>query len=272
MKKYFVLFFLVSSILFSQEVEYFPKGLNVKPFTANVLEPRLGFAFKTNVKELRLDVGNSVDLISLKSKHSNLSFGADLFTWTLLKQEANFYFPVDAVDYFFGVNFGLYQNSKYYDYGFRLRISHISAHLVDGHYDKNNLQWINNKLPRVYSREFLELIPFIKIEYLRMYAGLTYLFHTDPIVNKKLVYQVGFDYYRNDLVTKMFFPFIGVDLKIDQNGTKSFNQSYYAGIKFGNAEDKGIKIYYSYLNGMSIHGEYFDSQESYSSIGITIDF
>ncbi len=272
MKKKFVLLFLFSSIIFSQEVEYFPKELNIQPFTANVLEPRLGFAFKTNVKELRLDIGNSVDLISLRSKKNNLTFGADLFTWTLLKLEKNFHFPVDAVDYFFGVNFGLYEKSKYYDYGFRIRFSHISAHLVDGHYDKNNSQWIGNKLPRVYSREFVELIPFIKIETLRLYFGLTYLFHTDPIISNKLVYQIGFDYYRSDLITKNIFPFLGVDIKYDQNGSKSFNQSYHAGIKFGNADSKGIKIYYSYLNGMSIHGEYFDSEESYSSIGINIDF
>lgn len=272
MKKYFVLFLFLHSFLYSQQFEFFPRGLNIQPFTANVLEPRLGFAFKTNESQLRLDIGNSVDLISLNSKNSHLSFGADLFTWTLLRQEANFHFPVDAVDYFFGVNFGLSEISKYYNYGFRLRISHISAHLVDGHFDKLNMQWINNKLPRVYSREFLEFIPFIDVNFLRIYGGLTYLFHTDPIVNYKLTYQVGFDYYRNDFITKEIFPFIAADLKIDQNGSKSFNQSYYAGIKFGNVNGKGVKVYLSYLNGMSIHGEYFDKEENYLSLGLNIDF
>lgn len=272
MKKIFVLLFAFTTIISSQEIYFFPKGLNIQPFTANELEPRLGFSFKTNVNELRLDIGNSVDLISFKTKKHNYTFGADLFTWTLLRQESNFHFPVDAVDYFFGINFGIVEYSKYYNYGFRLRVSHISAHLVDGHFDKTNNQWIDNKLPRVYSREFLELFPFIELNSLRIYSGVTYLFHTDPLVNYKLFYQFGFDYFKKDLISSGVLPFISADIKLDQNGSKKFNQSYYAGIKFGEDKGKGIKIYYSYKNGMSLHGEYFDVEEIYSSIGLTIDF
>ena len=134
------------------------------------------------------------------------------------------------------------------------------------------MQWINNNLPRVYSREFVELMPYIKIDFLRLYGGLTYLFHTDPLVNNKFVYQFGLDYYRNDLRSSLIFPFIAADFKIDQNGSKILNQSYHVGIKFGNPDSKGVKLYFSYLNGMSIHGEFYDLEESYTSLGINIDF
>lgn len=271
MKKLFILFLTFTTVIFSQEFLLFPKGMNIYPFSANTLEPKVGFMFKSNSNELRLNIGNSIDLAKYNIENQTISFGADFFTWTLLRQESNFHFPVDAVDYLFGVNIG-YKNIQNIPWGVRFRLSHISAHLVDGHFDKKNSKWINNQLPRVYSREFVELIPFYELKNLRMYAGLTYLFHTDPIVNDKFTYQIGFEYFQKFYFMNEIFPFVAVDLKFDNNGSKITNQSYYLGIKCGKPNGKGVKLYFNHYDGMNIHGEYYDFKEKYSGFGMNIDF
>lgn len=272
MKKLFFLFLTFSTVVFSQDFSMFPTGMNIQPFSANILEPRVGFMFKSSGNELRLDIGNSIDLAKYQVEAQSFSLGADFFTWTLLRQESNFHFPVDAVDYLFGINLGYKNTIDNKSFGARFRLSHISAHLVDGHYDKKNLKWINNQLPRVYSREFIELIPFYEFQFLRLYAGLTYLFHTDPIVNNKLIYQLGFDYYQNHFMIEEISPFVAADFKFDNNGFVVTNQSYYLGIKFGKPKGKGIRLYFTHYDGMNIHGEYYDFKEKYSGFGMNIDF
>jgi hypothetical protein len=271
MKKIFVFAFLISSLAFPQTWEYFPNELNVNPFIANPIEPRMGFMFKTEGNELRLDIGNSMDLAWLETKSGKFSVGADFFTWTLLKKEENFHFPVDAVDYLFGLNFGYKRVAHDYSFGTRVRISHISAHLVDGHFDKTNYLWLNGQMPRVYSREFIEVMPFYQYRSLRMYIGLTYLFHVDPEVNRKDQYQAGFDYVRKDFIYDNVSPFIALDAKLTDRFAESPNISFHAGIKFGKQFGRGLSIYYDYYSGVSLHGEYYDFREKYSGIGLNLD-
>lgn len=271
MKKTFCFLLLMSSLQLAQQIEFFPKELNVNPFVANVIEPKLGFMFKTKGNELRLDIGNTVDIASLRTSSGVISLGADFFTWTLLRKEANFHFPVDAVDYLFGFNFGFKKSVHDYSFGARLRISHISAHFVDGHYDKEKLIWRDGRTPRVYSREFIELMPFYQYKQLRMYAGFTYLFHVDPEVDHHDLYQLGFDYFRKDFLADDLSPFFAYDMKITGAIRSTPNHSFHAGIKLGKPFGKGLSLYYQYYSGWSIHGEYFDSREKYSGIGLNLD-
>lgn len=274
MKKIFVFsfYFLISIVGYAQsEIEFFPGGLNVQPFIANTLEPRMGFLFKSGGNELRLDIGNTVDALKLTTPYGIITAGADFFTWTLLRKEKNFHFPVDAVDYFFGVNLSIKRKAHDYAFGARMRISHISAHFADGHFDKTKYMWMNNQIPRVYSREFIELIAFYQFKYFRFYLGGTYLFHVDPEVDHHDNYQFGFDYFRKDLIMEDLSPFIAYDFKVVDGITKNPNHSFSAGIKFGKPDGKGISLYYNFYSGKSIHGEYFDYKERYSGIGINLD-
>jgi hypothetical protein len=207
MKKNIAVFLLLfTAVLYAQnKVELFPDDLTIQPFIANTLEPKLGFVFQMGKNELRLDIGNSIDILRYeKCNDETFSFGADLFTYTLLRGEKNFHFPVDAVDYLFGINAAykkVIDNEN--EYGARLRISHISAHFVDGHYDGVNNQWRDGHNPRVYSREFIELMPYYKINSFRAYAGFTYLFHVTPSSIQKDNYQVGFDYLFKNIILKI---------------------------------------------------------------------
>lgn len=272
MKKYFILIFFISLNLYSQKTEIFPGGLNIKPFTANQLEPKLGFLFHLPENELRLDIGNSIDILHYQpNDNEKLSIGADLFTYTLLRGEKDFHFPVDAVDYLFGISGSYKVVNDNTQYGARLRISHISAHFVDGHFDGSKGQWRDGLNPRVYSREFIELIPFYKIDLIRIYAGFTYLFHVSPDYIGKDSYQVGFDYFAEEIISNSFTPFVAYDFKLVNIEKYSANHSFSAGIKFGKPDSRGISLYFNFYAGKSIHGEYFDINKTYSAIGINLD-
>ena len=266
----FLIFYSVS--IFSQtKEEWFPSGLNIQPFTANLLEPRAGFSSLINQSRVRLDIGTSRDIFRIEKNNSVLSFGADLFTFTRLRNEAHFKFPVETIDYFFGVNSGYKIIDNNSEYGFRFRLSHISAHIVDGRFDVQSFGWRNDLLPFVYSREFVEIFPFYKTGDLRVYAGLTYLFHVIPDGIGRGIYQVGFDYYYTSFPLKGITPFVANDFKITKTEKYNGNNIFVAGIKFGNNNGNGFSILYSHYSGKSIHGEYYNINENYSSIGINLD-
>jgi len=271
-KNIFILLLIYTFNLNAQApIELFPDNLNIQPFTANMLEPRMGFLFQLNKNELRLDAGRSVDIAAMRIENSVISFGADMFTYTLLRGEKNFHFPVDAVDYLFGVNFGYKMTTDCYEYGVRARISHISAHFVDGHYDGKDQSWRDGRDPRVYSREFVELMPFYKTSNMRVYAGFTYLFHVDPVSIKKDNYQLGLDYYFKNIISESITPFAGYDFKIIHNDKYTGNNSLSFGLKFGKPQGKGISLYFNYFSGKNIHGEYFDYDSEYSALGMNLD-
>ncbi|MFA5804344.1 MAG: DUF1207 domain-containing protein [Melioribacteraceae bacterium] len=277
MKKYYLIFMILIGSFVNQaqtvtetEYEFFPNDLIIYPFTANQLEPKLGFVFRMNSNQLWLNIGNSMDLIRIKRDSEIFSIGADLFTWTLLKKEDNFRFPVDAVDYMFGLNFGFKTAVHNYSFGGRIRLSHISAHFVDGHFDMDKQQWKDGRDPRVFSREFVEVLGFYSFHTIRVYVGGTYLYHVDPSEIGKATLQTGLEYYVKDALSYNISPYIAADGTMRTNDKKR-NFTFNAGIKFGKIEGRGLRIFYQYYNGYDINGEYFDVRREYSTLGINLD-
>jgi hypothetical protein len=270
MKKVLFLILICYSVSFPQS-NWFPDNLNIQPFTANFLEAKAGFHFSLNRSDIRLDIGTSRDIYRHESSNRIFSFGGDLFTYTRLRGTQEFHFPVEAIDYLFGINAGyrvLHNSST--EYGLRFRFSHISAHFVDGHFDYDTRYWRNGLTPRVYSREFLEFIPFIRYEGLRLYTGYSYLVNVTPDYLGKNIFQAGFDYFLiNDLMP--FTPFTAYDIKLQKIDVYEANHILTAGVKFGKYKSKGFSILFSYLSGKSVHGEYFDFREKYTTIGFNLD-
>ncbi len=277
MKKYYIIFLIVIIPFVNQaqnlpetELEFFPGDLTVHPFTANQLEPKLGFVFKMDSNQLFLNIGNSIDIIRIKHNSEIFSIGADLFTWTLLKKEDNFHFPVDAIDYMFGLNFGFKTAVHNYAFGARIRLSHISAHFVDGHFDKILQQWKDGMDPRIFSREFVEVLGFYSFYNLRIYVGGTYLYHVDPAGVGKASLQTGLEYFAKDALSYDISPYISADGIMRTNDNRR-NFTLNTGVKFGKIEGRGLRIFYQYYNGYDINGEYFDVRREYSALGINLD-
>lgn len=266
---FFMLFVFSSNIQSQWETKWFPSDLNIRPFISNVLEARTGFMFSPAEKRIRLDIGTSRDILLYSANRESVSFGVDLFTYTRLRSEGRFKFPVETIDYFFGFNGGYKSHSKKREIGIRFRLSHISTHLVDGNF--NNV-WKDGRNPFTYSREFIELIPYYSFSGLRIYSGLTYNFHVLPETISKAMYQVGFDFYQTTHSSQMVHPFIGYDFKLTGiNDVYSGTSVIKAGIKFGYPLMNGFSILASFISGKSIHGMLFDLNESYFNLGFNLD-
>ncbi|NUN09348.1 MAG: DUF1207 domain-containing protein [Ignavibacteriaceae bacterium] len=254
-----------------EKSKFFPDQLLISPFKANFLEPKLGFSSMIGENEIRLDIGNSRDLYHYSDGEISYSAGADLFTFTRLSGEKEFHFPVEAVDYLFGINGGFKKAFSGYSIGVRGRLSHISAHFVDGHFDGTLGTWKNNRNPIVYSREFIEIIPFYETSNMRFYGGLTFLFHVVPNNIGRMIYQAGCEYTPELFEGSIIKPFLAYDFRLQQIGVSTSTNSAMLGIKFGGFNSSGVTIYLSYFSGMSVHGEYYDVREEYISSGLNID-
>ena len=251
--------------------EWFPSDLNIQPFTAHFLEPKAGFQYLFDLEKVRIDIGTSHDIIHWKAEDESFSFGADFFTYTRARSEDNFKFPVETVDYLFGVNGSYKSKIEQNEWGARLRFSHISAHLVDGYYDSESENWLNGREPFVYSREFFELIGYYRFIGIRIYGGVTYNIHIVPDEIKKGILQAGFDFYATQIRTSLFIPFVAYDFKLTGIDEYTGNNIISAGIRFGQPESRGFSILASYFSGKSVHGEFYDLNESYATIGINLD-
>ena len=268
-----VIILVFSVNLYSQQTkEWFPEDLNIQPFTSNLLEPRNGFMIALGEDWLRLDIGTSRDILQLKSDKETISFGVDLFTFTRLRSDDNFKFPVETIDYFFGINAGFNKHDGDKEYGLRIRFSHLSAHLVDGRYDVHSGKWVSGRGPFTFSKEFIEFFPYYRIAGFRVYLGLTYIFSIIPEVINKGIYQVGFDYYILLFSSGSITPFVAYDFKLNGiNDTYFGNNIAKLGVKFGSPLSRGLSILISYISGKSIHGELFDLTENYLNIGFNLD-
>lgn len=273
MKKYLIIVFAALCIrpVFAQvDVTAFPDGVHMQPFIANFLEPRMGFHFDTEGNDLRLDIGTSRDLVKLELPANNtLTIGADFFTYTRLRADDDFHFPVDAVDYLFGLNAVWTQQIPLAEIGMRFRLSHISAHLVDGHYDFANQEW-RDREPIVYSREFAELFPFVRVGSFRFYGGMTYIFNTTPDIIGEFIFQAGVENMPEFSIGPLQ-PFLAYDIRTEEIGKFKTSHTLMAGFKIGHPRDAGLSVIATYYAGRNLHGEYYDLHEEKFSIGFNID-
>ena len=265
---------IISGVALSQTTVVFPGELNIQPFTSNFLEPRMGVFFQTGQNDLRLDIGASKDIFHTRIfPQANLSLGADFFTFTRLRGESGFHFPVDAVDYLFGVNAGfkkLLPGER--EWGVRLRLSHISAHFVDGHYEGANHRWRDNRSPIVYSREFVEMMYYYRVSGIRVYAGVSYLFHVDPTEIEPWILQAGFDSYPRSLSFGFFHPYVAYDFKLASTTAYTSSHRVQLGIKYGHPFGAGLRLVFTLYQGKNVHGEYYELDDEYFSTGFTVDF
>jgi hypothetical protein len=259
-----IIFFLI--LIFSTSLN---AELLFKPFHAHTFEPRIGSFNQYQDEKLRLDIGYSHDIATFDlDEKSNITIGADFFTYTRLRSEGKFKFPVETSDYFFGLNSSYKTAINGKDFGVRFRIAHISSHLVDGY--TNNGEFI--KEPFTYSREFLDLAAGYYIwKQLRLYAGINYVFSTIPKNIEAITPQIGFDIhhklYKNiEIVGGFDHRTVGVE------EVYAGSNSFEAGINIITSEKAKINLTYIFMEGRSIHGMFYQDRDTYSGIGFRVIF
>ncbi len=277
-----------SNISFGQEhkagFEFLPPGLNFMPLKAAADEPRMGLDYFTATKNMRVDIGNSFDIFGFNfdSSKSRITIGAEFFAYAYVTSYLAYRLQIDAVDGFFG---GHVTYSKMFNKDrivLRFRYMHSSAHLVDGHWDATNLQWIGNQYPLPYGNNYGEFILAdelnCKLGHLRYYGGFSFSTgkKTGGRKLRKTEYKLGYEYALPNFIGKIFNKddnfFVAADFDIKGIPEYIVNQNYMAGIKFGSWQGKGIIFYLSYYNGGDVFNQYFNIRVSRFGIGFMFDF
>lgn len=233
----------------------------------------MGFLKNVNDKNLRLDIGAGIDLIGYSEDDASYSFGVDAFTFSNLRAESNFKFPVDAIDYFFGVNFNYIRPlSNDLFISSRLRVSHISSHLQDGHiYERTDTIFT----PFTYSREFVDIAVVLdKIldrTLIKNLLAVNVLFSTIPDDFGLFSFQYGFEvqYYIHDFLSLYFSN----DIKLATVSDKTnLNENLEMGVRIGEYSSRGVNLFFSYYDGQDYKGQYYNRYLNYKAIGMCVDF
>lgn len=256
-------------------------GTLFAPLLADPMEPRIAVMPKIDEKALQLDIGTSADLY--RNETRTFTAGIDFGTWSLLRRAEDFKFPVDAIDYLFGFNATIRKPLEkgalpFDEASARLRISHISAHFEDGHYDADAKMWIQGNcpftIPFVYSREFINLTTALSSPGHRVYLGYQYLYHTMPAAINPHSFQAGAE------IGLPSNSYVAADFKLlplwkgDANGsTDEFRGTWnlQAGMRLSSIGLDRVRLACSYTSGMSRHGMYFYQPESYTTLGVIVN-
>ena len=263
---------------------FLPKGIDFMPLKAGVDEPRMGLLYYSATSDLKVDIGNAVDLFgfNFNAEKSKITVGAEFMAYAYVTSYLKYRLQIDALDGFFG---GYLNYSKQYDCGkfyTRFRYIHNSSHLVDGHWDDSNHVWINHQEPVAYGNNYAELLfaneQNINSSMIRYYSGVAMSTGMQTKIKKlkRYMYKAGIEYSVPNLFGKVFKRdeslFIAVDLDIKGIPKYIVNQTYMLGVKFGKWNDKGVVIYTSYYNGGDVFNQYFTQGVSRFGIGFMFDF
>lgn len=259
---------------FSDSLYFFNSNQLFVPTETSVFEAKNGITKYTDEKNLRLDIGVSADLIGLKHRNIVYSVGADFFTFSNLRSESGFKFPVDAIDYMFGLNFNF--KNKYSSDAVmsgRLRVSHISSHFEDGHiYERSDTIFS----PVVFSKEFIDLASSLDLKlksnlFLKIMPALNIVFHSIPENISVLSGQLGlqFRYYP----VKNFSVYVSNDNYLSKvNSDTRLSDNFEAGISFGKTGSRSVNIFYTYYDGHDYRGQYYGKYLNNNGIGARIKF
>lgn len=252
-----------------------------EPLLADPMQPHIAVMPKLDERELQLDIGTSADLYQNDSK--TFAAGVDFATWSQLRRSNNFKFPVDTIDYLFGVNatwkHKLENSSLPFDtMTTKLRLSHISAHFEDGHTDDTGA-WLHPEeaplgvIPFTYSREFINVTTALSAPGHKVYLGYQYMFHTLPAHISPHSIQAGAE------VGLPYNTYLAADFKLlpvwDREKEKSdaFRGTWniQAGMRLSSIGLDNVRVACSYFSGISRQGMYLNKSESFTSLGMIID-
>ena len=281
------IFFNYRSPIFAQDstgykFEFLPPGLHFQSIKANYQEPKIGVLYFPSNANLKLDVGNSIDLLAFRLPADQLyfTFGIDFFAYALSTSFSGNRLQIDALDGLFGGNATIskeYSNNRLV---IRFRILHNSAHLVDGHYNQNTDTWINNQKPIPYTKDFGELLGAYEMNsdfiLLRYYSGLSYATLVRPSTLKRWNFLAGIESILPYIVGRVFNNraniFASYHFLINGENKYSGNSDFMFGIKFGSWYKKGITFYAEFYSGQKRFNEYFRERIQEFGTGFYIDF
>ncbi len=246
---------------------FLPSGLLVKPLVANYQEPRVGVRKQIGSSRLKLDIGSTLDVVEYtisSEKSKRLRVGIDFFTFALSTSAEGHRLQIDAVDGFFGGHVSYRVAYDDANLSLRLRILHLSAHFIDGHFDNTTGTWKGGTLPIPFTKDFGELVGAYEIQFeamsLLLYSGVSYSTLIRPDDIKRISTLHGFEIHTPNNFTNVFgrplnlfladhLSLVGIPSYIGTNNLEF-------GVKFGEWRGTGVRLYLSYFSGLTIFSQY----------------
>lgn len=264
------------------QFEFLPAGLHFSPLKANHQEARVGVFKYFGASNLKVDIGNTIDVASLEIPSSYLRFtvGIDFLAYAYTTGAQGLRLQVDAIDGFFGGNVTVSQQrngSRLYG---RLRILHLSAHMVDGHYILSANQWIGNRPPIPFTKDFGEVTvahevssKFLSIRY---YGGTSYASLVRPSELKRFAFLAGLELTTDKLIGTVFNQptnvYVANHFNVSSVPKYTGSNQLQMGVKLGRWHGKGFVFYFAYHTGNSFFSEYYDERVTITGAGFTVDF
>ncbi|HTP12315.1 MAG TPA: DUF1207 domain-containing protein [Bacteroidota bacterium] len=263
--------------------QFLPGGTMFKPLVANPQEPRVGVRKEIGSSRLKLDIGSMVDFVQFAANDSGtlrLRMGADFFTYALTTSAQGLRLQVDAVDGFFGGHIVMRCDDGPRSFTLRLRLLHLSAHLIDGHFDNATGQWKNGQLPIPFTKDFGELTAAYEfpLAWSRclVYSGFNYATLVRPTDIKRIMTLHGIELRtRDNFATVLGKPFaLYTAYNITLTGVPSYigTNVVEAGVKFGRWDDIGLKFYVNYVSGLEFFSQYYNVRRNMGGLGFAVDF
>jgi hypothetical protein len=261
---------------------FLPGNTLLSPLTANQQEPRVGLRKEIETSRMKLDIGSTLDVVewNLSEDGSNkLRLGIDFFTYALTTSSTGLRLQVDAVDGFFGGH--VVYRSQFVSSALiaRLRLLHLSSHFLDGHFDQATNRWKDDREPIPFTKDFGELV--FAYEYqpkaftLMLYSGLGYSTLIRPTEINRIATLHGVE-LRTDRLYRVFGrPFwIYVADNLSLTGVPHYSTTNNAeiGVKFGDWNGPGVKLYLSYYSGLDVFSQYYNVRRKSWGLGFSFDF
>ena len=257
-----------------------PPGLNIAPLKANIEEPRIGVFKFLDAAEMKVDIGNSIDVFGYSDPETEvrITAGIDFMAYAFTTGAQGLRLQIDALDGFFGGNLSFSKAVGSQILQLRLRLLHHSAHFVDGHYDETTGTWIDNREPVPYTKDFGELVGAYLVEKenltLRPYAGFGYATLIRPAEYDRFSYLAGIEIALGvaTIASQKLNIYAAYNISVEGTPELIGSHQIQVGTKLGGVYGKGPSIYLAYYTGNHMFGEYFGERLTTTGLGFTVDF
>jgi hypothetical protein len=249
-------FLLVAACPARAESAWLPGDAGFQPLTADPREPRFGFDLVESNRASAVAGRRFTLLRDGPSTGAATRFSVDGMLWAWLSRRPGFNFPLESVD----GSFGLALDRVSGPWSGRLRYGHVSSHLGDGGYDIEARRI-------VYSREFVSAIASWSAAHgLRVYSGPNFMLHGSPSA-PAFQAQLGGE---AAAPPGGVAPFAAFDLRLKAENANRVNQSYQAGVRFGDVPGRRARIEFGYETGISERGQEWQKPEHFFHAGVVL--
>jgi hypothetical protein len=184
---------------------------------------------------------------------------------------------IAAVNGFFGGHVTYTPKTDTCGLALRLRLLHVSAHLIDGAFDNNTGRWQGDRLPIPYTRDFGELVASYEwTQPFCLYGGFSYATLVRPSDIKRVSFLAGLELHDSNLLghvagreATLYFAY-----HFTLSGASSYagGNSLEGGVKLGAWKGSGVKLYLSYYAGLDVFSQYYDIRRTLWGVGFAFDF